>query len=182
MLLHMSVALLPEAVSADLASRDLSYADVGGTAGELPTGYHHVRRWRVLPAGTQFEATARALMQWQVQVRSGLRVEASNPIATLGTDVVMRLGVGRFSIAAPCRVIRVVDERDRRGFAYGTLAGHPESGEESFSVTHLANGDVRFDIVAFSLPRTRLARVGGPVTPAVQRFVTNRYLRSLDRV
>ena len=36
----------------------------------------------------------------------------------------------------PCRVVYVVDEPDRRGFAYGTLPGHPESGEELFLVRY----------------------------------------------
>jgi uncharacterized protein (UPF0548 family) len=31
-------------------------------------------------------------------------------------------------------VVYVVDEHDRRGFAYGTLRGRPESGEELFAV------------------------------------------------
>ena len=35
-------------------------------------------------------------------------------------------------LQAPCRVVYVIDEPDIRGFAYGTLPGHPESGEERF--------------------------------------------------
>jgi uncharacterized protein (UPF0548 family) len=43
-----------------------------------------------------------------------------------GTDVLAHLG----PIRVPCRVVYVLDEPERRGFAYGTLPGHPESGEE----------------------------------------------------
>jgi uncharacterized protein (UPF0548 family) len=93
----------------------------------------------------------------------------------------MRLGPGVISMRIPCRVVYVIDEPDRRGFAYGTLPGHPESGEESF-VLHRETGDrVRFVITAFSRPSTRLAKLGGPATQRLQHFMTTRYLRSLDR-
>jgi uncharacterized protein (UPF0548 family) len=34
----------------------------------------------------------------------------------------------------PCRVVYVVDEPRRAGFAYGTLPGHPEIGGERVGV------------------------------------------------
>jgi uncharacterized protein (UPF0548 family) len=36
---------------------------------------------------------------------------------------------------APCRVIYTITEPRRKGFAYGTLPGHPESGEEAFTIS-----------------------------------------------
>jgi uncharacterized protein (UPF0548 family) len=77
------------------------------------------------------------------------------------------------------RVVYVVDEDRRRGFAYGTLPGHPESGEESFVVEHLEDDTVRFAITAFSHPATLLAKLGGPVSRLVQSRVTNRYLHAV---
>ncbi|SIP67631.1 hypothetical protein BN9982_740001 [Mycobacterium tuberculosis] len=38
--------------------------------------------------------------------------------------------VGIAFLRAPCRVVYVIDEPDVRGFGYGTLPGHPVSGEE----------------------------------------------------
>lgn len=67
---------------------------------------------------------------------------------------------------------------DRAGFAYGTLPGHPESGEEAFVVSRAPDG-VRFTITAFSRPATWLARLGGPVTLLGQEYFTRRYLRAL---
>ncbi len=78
------------------------------------------------------------------------------------------------------RVVYVVDETHRKGFAYGTLPGHPESGEEAFVVELDGDGTVTFTITAFSRPSSRLARVAGPVNRAVQRWITGRYLRSLQ--
>ena len=92
----------------------------------------------------------------------------------------LRLGIGPLSILAPCRVLWVIDEPDRAGFAYGTLPGHPESGIEQFTVTRTDTGVVRFHLDAVSKPATWYARLGAPVSRLVQEVVTRRYLRALS--
>ncbi len=82
----------------------------------------------------------------------------------------------------PCRVVDIIDESQRQGFAYGTLPGHPEAGEERFVLEQLEDGRIRFTITAYSRPASRLARLGGPIGRAAQSFMTKRYLRSLDRL
>jgi Domain of unknown function (DUF1990) len=67
---------------------------------------------------------------------------------------------------------------DRCGFAYGTLAGHPESGEESFVVAQTATG-IRFEVTAVSRPAGMVARIGAPVARAIQRRTSRRYLSAL---
>lgn len=89
-------------------------------------------------------------------------------------------GLGRMMIGAPCRVVRVVDAPRRRGFAYGTLPGHPFRGEELFTVTHANDDRVVAHVVAYSRPATWAARMGGPVTPLMQKVMTGRYLAVLD--
>jgi uncharacterized protein (UPF0548 family) len=84
-------------------------------------------------------------------------------------------------VLAACRVVAVVDEPDRFGFAYGTLPLHPESGEEAFLVERGPDDAVRFRVVAVSRPAHPLARLGAPVTRLVQRRVTSRYLEGLRR-
>lgn len=130
---------------------------------------------------TDLEGAASDLLGWRVHELAGLLVRASGPAAE-GTVVEMRLGVGPVSIRIPCRVLAVVDEPDRRGFSYGTLPGHPECGEEEFLLERSDEGGLRFTVSAFSRPATRLARLGGPVTGAVQRAMTGRYLRAPDRL
>lgn len=165
---------------ARLADRPFTYAEQGATRGELPAGYRHLRRAAVLGRGRAcFERAAGRLMAWEMHQAAGVGVTASRPVAAPGVDLALRVGVGPVRVAAYCRVVYVTDEPDRRGFAYGTLVGHPESGEESFAVSIDAAGRVVLDIVAFSRPSTRLARLGGPVTRAVQARITDRYLRAL---
>ena len=83
---------------------------------------------------------------------------------------------------APCRVVYIVDEPDRFGFAYGTLPGHPEQGEEAFVVAKADDGAVRFTITAFSRPKEALARLGGPVTRFVQKRATKAYLDAMAQL
>jgi hypothetical protein len=99
---------------------------------------------------------------------------------TPGSVVVMRPGVGPLALGIPCRVVEVIDAPRRRGFVYGTLPGHPESGEERFVLDHDADGNIRFTVTAFSKPASFLARLGGPIT-RTQDFMTRRYLAALDR-
>jgi len=80
---------------------------------------------------------------------------------------------------ATARVVYLVDELDRSGFAYGTLPGHPEKGEESFVVIRRDNR-VTFEITAFSRPHHALARLGGPITRLVQLRATRRYIAALS--
>lgn len=171
----------------DLAARvpayltvPVTYEPVGATAGELPAGFHHVRRSQLLGHGRErYEAVARQLMTWQVQRRAGLAVESSADEAALGAVVVVGLRLGPLRVVAPCRVVAVVDEPDVRGFAYGTLPGHPERGEERFTVTLEDDGRVVLRIVAFSRPATWWARAGAPIAVRIQRRTTTRYLNAL---
>jgi uncharacterized protein (UPF0548 family) len=161
----------------DLAALPLTYAEVGATAGPLPAGYHHVQKAAVIGRGRRrFEEAADAGMRWGMLRGAGLRVEATSDVAAVGSDVIVHLG----PVRAPCRVVYVVDDTDRRGFAYGTLPGHAESGEERFMVRYdPATEEVHAEVVAFSRHATWWSRLGSPVTSMIQRVVTDRYLRAL---
>ena len=58
-----------------------------------------------------------------------------------GATVVVTLGTPIVALAVPCRIVSVIDGQTRWGFAYGTLPGHPEQGEEAFSRVHGAGPD-----------------------------------------
>lgn len=161
----------------DLATLQLTYQEVGATAGPLPDGYHHVRKSAVIGHGRpRFEQAAARVMRWGMLRGAGVRVDASSEVAAVGSEVLVGLG----PLHAPCRVVYVVDDTDRRGFAYGTLPGHPESGEELFAVRYdPATDDVNAEVVAFSRHATWWSRLGSPVTSLAQRVITTRYLTAL---
>jgi uncharacterized protein (UPF0548 family) len=179
----MGLTVLPIEVRDRLADADLTYYEVGATAGDLPAGYHQFTRSLPLGHGHQlFVRAGDAVRQWQVQLRAGLRVSASSPTAVTGAVLILGLGIGSLRLQAPCRVVYAVDEPRRCGFAYGTLAGHPESGEEAFMIEHHDDDTVSFKITAFSKPATLLAKIAGPLGTVVQSQITARYLRSLGKI
>ena len=175
----MAVQLLNALRIASLRAQQLTYPRVGQPPTAPPPGYAAFSRTRRLAPGVSFENAVDALMTWQVQARSGLQVAASSLRVELDAVIVLRLGVGRVAFSIPCRVVSIVDDADAQGFSYGTLPGHPASGEESFVVRRNADGNVDMTVSAFSRPASPLARLGGPVTTAAQRFMTGRYLRAL---
>ncbi len=162
---------------ADLADEPFTYSEVGATAGPLPHSYHHVTKSAVIGKGRpRFEEAAAKVMRWGMLRGAGARVKASNDVAEPGAVVIVRLG----PVRAPCRVVYVIDEPDRRGFAYGTLPGHPECGEELFAVRYdPATDAVHAEVTAFSRHATWWSKAAGPVTALVQRVLTTRYVGAL---
>lgn len=155
-----------------------SYAEVGRTSdGDLPGGYRHIRRRAVIGHGRAcFDAAGDRLMRWGMQRGAGLRVRPSGPVIQPGVEVV----VGWGPVFGRCRVVYVVDDDDRCGFAYGTLQGHPESGEEYFGVHYdPETAAVCAEIVAFSRPGRWWSRAAEPVAAWLQDRFTTRYLRAL---
>ncbi|MFI5720525.1 DUF1990 family protein [Nocardia sp. NPDC051750] len=162
---------------------EFTYAEVGGTRGPLPAGYHHLRVRRRLGNGrTDFRRFGDAVLAYRMQRGLHLLAGADTPSAEPGAGVTVRFGIGRIGLTAPCRVVYVVDEDDRRGFAYGTLPGHPESGEELFAVEYDRATDAVYGVVtAFSRPATWYTRLGGPVSRGLQRLAAEGYLAALRR-
>jgi uncharacterized protein (UPF0548 family) len=176
----MDPAPLPANVAERLRTAELTYGEVGSTATMLPAGYRHLRRTVRIGTGIEtFETSANALLGWQVQLRAGLRVASSSKRAEPGAVVRLGWGAGPLRLTAPCRVVYAIDDPRRRGFAYGTLPGHPESGEEAFAVEYHADESVTFTVTAFSRPATWTSKAAGPAGVAVQDWITRRYLRAL---
>jgi uncharacterized protein (UPF0548 family) len=169
-----------------LRATPLTYAEHGRTlarSGELPPGYHHVRATRDLGRGDAAWAAARAgIRGWQLHRGSGLRVAPAEPPIAVGTEVVTDVPLaGPVHVLAACRIVEVVDEPDRYGFAYGTLAVHPAQGEEAFVVDRDADGAVRLTVTAFSRGNGLVMRLGGPVSRHQQARATTGYLDALQR-
>jgi uncharacterized protein (UPF0548 family) len=86
------------------------------------------------------------------------------------------------NVTIACRVVKIFDDENQWGFAYGTLPHHVEQGEELFLVERRSDGTVHFSVSAFSRPRHPLVKVGAPVARAVQRVITTRYLRAMKEL
>jgi uncharacterized protein (UPF0548 family) len=157
-----------------------TYPEIGASRGEvLPPGYHHVRVVERIGDASAFEIAVMGLRTWSAHEGAGLRIFPHEHVAP-DLTVLGVTTIGPARVVAPCRVVAVFKEPDSFGFAYGTLPGHPEQGEESF-VLERRDGSTYFTIRAFSRPVDPLARLSGPIGRAVQRSVTRRYVSALRR-
>ena len=156
------------------AELPFSYAAVGATADTPPPGFV-VDRTRVkLGTGTAvFQAAKAALQRWE-HFRLGWVEAWPSDTAIKPGEVVVVAGwaIGLWWLNS-CRIVYVVDESGpikKFGFAYGTLPGHVESGEERFLVEwHQADDAVWYDILAFSRPNHFLTRIGYPAVRRLQK-------------
>ncbi len=103
---------------------------------------------------------------------------------TAGTVVgVLGRHFGLWSLNA-CRIVYVIEKEasllKRYGFAFGTLPGHVERGEERFTVEwHRADDSVSYEVFAFARPAHPMASVGPPFVRLVQRRFAADSLRSM---
>lgn len=173
-----SVTHLSPAAGERLAALPYSYPEVGAThQPRMPRRYRWLRLQTRAGVGEQrFDQLADRLMRWQLHADSGLDVAASTNGAEPGAVVMATYHLARMPIRTRCRVLYVIDEPGCRGFAYGTLPGHPLRGEERFVVEHGDDDTVRFTLRSFSQPAGMLPRLGGPVTRLVQSRINQHYL------
>jgi uncharacterized protein (UPF0548 family) len=162
-------------------------AGVTLTGGDQQAGFHGYERTVLLGHGSSLWTFASTeILRWGVKTRSGFSVESANdagldhPVAT-GDRYWLVAHLGPLRIREPVQVVAVVDEPNRKGFAYGTLAGHPVRGEEAFLVDRGADGSVRLTIRSLTRPASGLWRAAYPLALLAQRLYRRRYFRSLAR-
>lgn len=161
------------------ADLPFNYAEIGASlTGPPPSGYTPITADAVVGAGRAcFDVIAGAIRSWQIQIRSGLRVKASGP-AYVDADVALARLMGPIGIVLACRVVRIFDEPRRSGFAYGTLQGHPEAGEEAFFVELADDDAVTFRVRGFTKPGTLATAIFAPVATILERQAVLAYLKA----
>ena len=177
--------------------QDCTYPEVGESReGQRPDGYridHHKAR---LGSGEKcFEAARVAMRAWRMFETPWIRLTNPQAPFEVGETLVVQVKHLGFYSLVPDRVVYIIDEPGRFGFAYGTLSGHAEQGEERFLVTYTpgtpGEGDptggaagretVRFELFAFSRPRHPLARLGAPAVRLLQRAAAGAYTEAMRR-
>lgn len=152
------------------ARLDFTYREHGATATIPPPGYV-VDRTRVrLGAGDETFRRARAgIRHWRQFALGWVQaVPDDTPIRAGEAVAVIARTLGVWSLNA-ARIVYVIDEARRFGFAYGTLPGHVERGEERFLVEHADDDSVWYEIVAFSRPQHPLTKLGYPWVRRLQK-------------
>lgn len=135
---------------------------------------------RVVGAGPDDFAAAVSCFRGLDSQRSVATVWPHDATATVGETVLIALAFGPVTVVAVNRIVAVMDEADRWGFAYVTLPGHAEVGEEAFVVERRSDGTVAARVVAVA----RVALPGGrfiqPLLVPLQRRFAHRYLDVVD--
>ncbi len=158
-----------------------TFASVGATKfGSPVAGFHFGTYSDTIGHGpADWDAARDGLRAWAAHAGAGVSITPPNTPLTEGETVIARTRVGPMHVLIPCRVVYVVDEADRFGFAYATLPGHPEDGEEAFIVSRDADSGVTFTVSAISRHAELLAKLGAPVSRLVQRQTNKAYVSGL---
>ena len=167
---------------------NLSYGAVGLTCpddeawSEYPKGYRRHAVTTMIGHGRRcWDAAALAVLDWQVKTRSGFTVEPVIGDRRVRANAEYRLTahLGPITVREPVRVVAVVNRPTRRGFAYGTLDGHPVSGEEAFVVHRNPAGEVWLTLRSLTRASRGRWRWTFPALLLVQQYYRRRYQTAL---
>ena len=156
-----------------------TYSEVGATNATPPAGYNvDHNRIRLGEGETTYERAVEALKNWRHFDLGWVTIVPRGVVVEAGATVAVRArAFGTWSLSA-CRVVYVVDEPRRFGFAYGTLPDHVERGEERFLIEWLDDDSVWYDILAFSRPHHPLVKLSSPLARRLQkRFARESLIR-----
>ena len=171
---------------ASQADAPYTYPDVGcSRQSKVPPGFNvdHNR----IQLGTGEEAYQRAiaaLRRWEM-FNLGW-VDLCYPTTPIETGQVVAASVWLYGVRSlnAARIVYVFEEQEpfrKFGFAYGTLRGHSEQGEERFTVEwNPADNTVWYDLYAFSRPGP-LAMLGYPLVRMLQKRFARESLVAMQR-
>lgn len=150
-----------------------SYPEIGESRAGMPAGYTIDHNRILLGRGKDvFAAGCQALRDWNMFPEIWTRIlPTAAPIQQGQVVAMVARAYGLWWLNA-CRIVYTLDEDTpvrRFGFAYGTLPGHVERGEERFSVEWLTDDTVWYDLRAFSQPRYWPVRLAKPLARGLQR-------------
>lgn len=153
-----------------------SYPEIGHTHHENPiTGYDNDFNFIELGRGEAvWQAAKTAIQRWKMFPGRWACIFPDDTPIREGETVAMTAQVLGLWWLNACRIVYVINGDTQFGFAYGTLPGHVEVGEELFMVEKLPDGSVQYIIKAFSKPRFWMARIGYPLT----RFYQKKFVRN----
>ncbi|MBT2587802.1 DUF1990 family protein [Arthrobacter sp. ISL-95] len=145
----------------------------------LVSGYRRSEVSAVVGHGAAcWERATQEVLRWGVKTASGFSVDTPGAVSA-GDRVVVTAHFLGVRVLEPVEVVTVVQEEDRVGFAYRTLAGHPVSGEEAF-IVHRVGDETRLTIRSLTGPASEQPwKALYPILLLLQRVVRRRYLRSL---
>ena len=161
-----------DAVAFVYSQRNLpfTYAEVGATNATPPSSYRvDHNRARLGDGEATYRRAVEALKSWRQFELGWVGIVPRGVVVQVGATIAVKArAFGTWSLNAS-RVVYVIDELRRFGFAYGTLPDHVECGEERFLIEWLSDDSVWYDILAFSRPQHPLAKLSAPLARMLQK-------------
>ena len=147
-----------------------TYSEVGATNTTPPRAYTVDHNRVQLGAGeATYKRAVAALTRWRHFELGWVTIVPRGVVIEVGATVAVKArAFGTWSLNAS-RVVYVIDEARRFGFAYGTLPAHVECGEERFLIEWSPDDTVWYDILAFSRPRHPLVKLSSPLARRLQK-------------
>lgn len=102
------------------------------------------------------------------------------PLVAAGTTVHLEGQVRGMQAGGELRVIYVIEEPRRTGFALGTIGGSVVSGEESFAIEWRDNDEVWLTVRAFDAPIATAYKLLPALTRRRRRELFQGYLRAIS--
>jgi len=116
-----------------------------------------------------FDIGKQAIRNWIMFPKKWTKLYPSSPTIAIGETVAVSakyMGLWWVNVA---RIAYVIDDMEVYGFAYGTLPGHHEKGEELFRIRMDENETVYFEIIAISKPNTLIAKLSFSLIRSLQK-------------
>ncbi|MFM6974417.1 MAG: DUF1990 family protein [Agromyces sp.] len=96
-----------------------------------------------------------------------------------GATILQRAKLWRWTFELPARVVLVIDEEQRAGYALGSLPGHPFVGEQAFVLELRDDDSVWLTVRQLGQPENPRLRILAPLLRWQQQRLTKRFLMSL---
>ena len=190
--------------TASTSATGLNYAAVGATATSQvlsypPTGFRASEfRHRIGSGARRFDVAGRSLMTWGVLRGAGVGVEDvaaasevsrglggplfledGTPWITPGMTATLLLVEKPIAVRAPVRVISIVDEPGRIGFAFGSCPGHPAQMEQLLLLEHDDDESVWLTMRSIWRASSLKWRVPAAAYSMADKHINRRFLTAL---
>lgn len=163
------------------ASQPFTYKDVGASRTDIKIkGFDNDHTSMIIGQGEPtWEKAKEVLNNWNHFPFKWTKIEPAEEGIFVGNNVSVLFKLFGIWFINSARIVYIIEEENKYGFAYGTLPGHIEKGEEIFYIDRDETGVISYHIKAFSRPNNLLVWLGYPVA----RFFQRRFVReSMNQV
>lgn len=152
------------------ADADYTYTALEGTRTGDVSGYDNDHNCCIIGSGEyQWEAAKEALHLWTQFPAPWTKILPERASLKVGQTVAVLFRIFGVWWINSARIVYAFDEPNRFGFAYGTLLGHLETGEECFWIERDTEGVITYHIRAFSKPYYWFVKLAYPMARYYQR-------------